>query len=97
MDELIEKLRTALRIKSTAFDDELAVLIDACKTDLELSGAPKFSEYDPLCIQAVTFYCKANFGFTGDEGEKYQGRYEAVRTMMAHSSAYGTVGEADRE
>lgn len=97
MDELIEKMRTALRIKNTAFDDEIEALIEACKLDLRLAGAPEFNENDPLCIQAGTFYCKANFGFAGDESDKYQARYEDLRTTMANSSDYGTIGEADRK
>lgn len=95
MANLTEALRAALRIKSTAFDDEIAALIQACKMDLDVAGASKFDELDPLCVQAAIFYGKANFGFSGDEGNQYQARYEALRAAMAHSSKYGSVGEGN--
>ena len=35
---MLDKVKAALRVKTTAFDDEVQGLIDACKADLRLVG-----------------------------------------------------------
>lgn len=35
---MLDKVKNALRVKTTAFDDEVQGLIDACKADLRLVG-----------------------------------------------------------
>lgn len=87
MNELISRVRQALRIKTEAFDDEIADLIDACRIDLNVAGATMYDVNDPLCIQATVLYCKAYFGFS-EESDKYIVRYEALRAAMANSSDY---------
>lgn len=89
---LTESLRSALRIKTASFDSEIAALVEACKVDLSLAGVDAYNEDDPLCKQAVTFYAKANFGFNGDDCDKYQARYEQLKAALAHSSKYGGGG-----
>ena len=84
---MLEKVKTALRIKTDAFDvDELAPLIEACKADLMRAGvlnvATKVTANDPLLTHAVIMYCKAYFGKPTD-AERYRLCYEMARDGMA--------------
>ena len=86
--DLCDVVKVRLRIKTSAFDDaEVQPLINTCLKDLERVGI-YVSRDDPLVIQAVVFYCKANFGFADDQ-ERYQKAYEALRDSMALSGEYG--------
>ena len=56
---MLDFAKRCLRIRrdNTAFDDEVADLIAACKADLRKHGVVKISESDPLIKQAVKLYC----------------------------------------
>lgn len=71
---MLDFAKKCLRIRrdNTAFDDEVADLIAACKADLRKHGVVKISESDPLIKQAVKLYCKGNFGYGGDDAERFQ-------------------------
>lgn len=91
--ELLNLIRTRLRVKSTAFDEaELEPLIAACRADLARVGV-RTEETNPLAVQAVVLYCKGHFGF-GDDSERYQRAYEALRDSMALSGEYGGGSDA---
>ena len=84
---MLEKVKTALRQKSTAFDEtEISPLIEACKADLTRAGvlnvATKVTANDPLLTHAVIMYCKAYFGKSTD-AERYRLCYEMARDGMA--------------
>lgn len=80
-------VRVRLRIKSNAFDEgELGPLIQAALRDLRRVGV-RTPEGDPLVVQAVVLYCKANFGFD-QTGPRFQAAYEALRDSMALSGDY---------
>ena len=90
--DLCEMVKTRIRVKTSVFDDtEVRPLIDTCLKDLARVGIAA-DESDPLVMQAVVFYCKANFGFSDDQ-ERYQKAYEALRDSMALSGEYG--GDSD--
>lgn len=92
--ELLDEVKTALRIRSTAFDEtELMPLIKACMADLGLAGVEKIEASDMLVRRAVVLYVKANFGFAEDS-EKYARAYAALRNSMALSCEYGGSGNA---
>ena len=84
---MLEKVKTALRQKSTAFDEtEISPLIEACKADLNRVGVlnvtEKVTANDPLLTHAVIMYCKAYFGKSTD-AERYRLCYEMARDGMA--------------
>lgn len=87
---MLEKIKQALRIKSNAFDDELKDLITAAKLNLEICGIAKSKiiDTDPLIIQAVKTYCKANFGLDNKDSEKYQKSYDMIKTHLALCGDY---------
>lgn len=88
---LLDNLKVALRVKSTAFDTaEITPIINACKIDLKLAGVNVIEDDDPLIERAVVLYAKANFGFSED-GEKYARAYEALKNSLALSGDYTVV------
>lgn len=84
---MLEAVRLALRITSTAFDSEITALIKACKIDLRIAGVVNIRDSDPLIVRAVTLYAKANFGYA-DDGEKYLKSYEMLKTSLCLAGDY---------
>ena len=72
---MLEKVRLALRITTTTFDEEIKDLIAAALADLGIAGVSNEDESDPLIIRAVVTYCKANFG-EADEYERLKASYD---------------------
>ena len=89
MQEFLNSVKTALRIKSTAYDSEIIDLINACKGDLVLAGiaSSHFDPDDALIKRAVITYCKANFGFN-EESEKYMNAYLMIKMHLTLSADY---------
>lgn len=98
---MIDKVKNALRVKTTAFDDEIQGLIDACKADLRLVGVnvpeekpPAEGEMptagDPLLARAIILYAKANFGYS-DDSEKYRSVYDNLKCTLSLAGGYHAV------
>lgn len=56
---MLEQVKAALRITTTAFDNDLNQLIDAALADLGIAGV-LFGMDDPLITRAVCTYCAMN-------------------------------------
>lgn len=56
---MLEQVKAALRITTTAFDSDLNQLIDAALADLGIAGV-LFGMDDPLITRAVCTYCAMN-------------------------------------
>lgn len=87
--ELLAAIKTAIRLKTDSFDDELTSLAESCKKDMDISGVKVIKEDDPLTRRAITLYVKANFGDL-DESGRYQTAYDHLKNSMAVSGDYGT-------
>lgn len=98
---MLDKVKAALRVKTTAFDDEVQGLIDACKADLRLVGVnvpedqppaegEKPSAGDPLITRAIILYAKANFGYSEDS-EKYRAAYDYLKCSLSLAGGYHAV------
>lgn len=85
---MLEKIKSSLRVKSTKLDVEIQDLIEAAKLDLKISGVTKINEADPLIIQAVKTYCKANFGLDNKDSEKYQKSYDMLKQYLSLCGEY---------
>jgi len=92
---MLEKIKPSLRIKSSAFDSEINDLIESAKLDLQISGIDKtkITNSDPLILQAIKLYCKANFGLDNKESDKYQLSYNLLKQSLALCSDYNTITE----
>lgn len=86
---LLQKIKVSLRIRnSKAFDDEINDLIYAAKIDLAISGVKNIEEQDPLIIQAIKIYCKANFGLDNKDSEKYHKSYVSLKEHLSLCGEY---------
>lgn len=92
---MLEKIKQSLRIKSSAFDLEIIDLIESAKLDLQISGIDKskITNSDPLILQAIKLYCKANFGLDNKDSDKYQLSYNLLKQSLALCSDYNTITE----
>ena len=91
---LLEDVKLALRITSSAFDPEVQDLIDVAKADLQLSGVHpnRLDEGDPLIRRAIITYAKANFGYDNPEAERFQRSYDMLKAHLTLSQEY-TAGD----
>lgn len=90
---MLEKVKKALRISlsTTAFDEEIADLIEEAKADLRLAGVYFNLDTDPLIERAIKTYCKSNFGFDNPDAERFQGSYIMLKQHLCLSSDYKEV------
>ena len=90
---MLEKVKLALRITTTAFDSELNELIAAAKSDLGIAGVtlPVTSEgTDQICERAIITYCKLNFGEL-DRVEMYdrlKASYDEQKAQLSMATGY---------
>ena len=89
---MLEKVRTALRIKTRSLDNEIEDLIAAALADLKIAGVRNTDENDPLIIRAVITYCKANFGVT-NAYDRLKKSYDEQKAQL--QMAYGFTDWGD--
>lgn len=89
---MIEKVKLALRITTTAFDSEIEDLISAALADLGIAGVENAVETDPLIVRAVITYCKANFG-ESDEYDRLKAAYDEQKAQLQMATRYTDWGE----
>jgi len=91
---LLDDVKLALRITSSAFDSEVQDLIDAAKADLQLSGVhpDRLNDDDPLIRRAIVTYAKAHFGYDNPEAERFQRSYDMLKAHLTLSQEY-TAGD----
>ena len=59
---ILQAAKLALRITTTAFDEQISDLIDAALLDLETAGVTYVDPNDALVRQAVITYVRMHFG-----------------------------------
>lgn len=97
---LIEKVKVACRVTSSAYDTELQDLITAAFADIGITDVKPelLTETDtPALIQrAVITYCKMNFGYTAtDTYGRLKASYDEQKQQLLMSSEYTEWGGAD--
>lgn len=89
----IEKVKTALRISTQAYDEELADLVQAALLDLGVAGVvvPEIDQQqgtlDPLVMKAVITYCKMSFGLPEDY-DRLKRSYDEQKAQMSTHTGY---------
>ena len=91
--KLLSKVKTKLRISHPALDDDIADTISACLKDLEVCGvqAPvpdDPQEPDPLILNAVKLYCRAEYTDDTDKAADYMARYDALKSCLMMAGDY---------
>ena len=85
---LLSKVKTTLRISHTALDDDLTDNITACLKDLEVCGVRTPDPDDPLILNAVKLYCRAEFTDDTGKAADYMARYNALKSCLMMAGDY---------
>lgn len=88
---MLDKVKIALRITTTAYDTELTSLINAALKDMGIAGVNSFESTttDQLIITAVTTYVKMNFGTVSDY-DRLKASYDEQKAQLATATGYTT-------
>lgn len=89
---MIDKVKMALRISTSAYDDELNDLIAAAKQDLGIAGAVLPTALDEICQRAVITYCKMSFGLPEDY-DRLKASYDEQKAQLVTATGYTNWGE----
>jgi hypothetical protein len=99
---LLDKVKVACRVTSTAYDDELTDLISAAFADIGIADVKTSLLVEdnilPLVQRAVITYCKLNFGYVQLEERQYdrlKASYDEQKAQMLMSSGYTNWGDSD--
>ncbi len=87
MDDILNAVKLALRITTSAFDTELTDLIAAACADLGIAGVTNQDTTDPLVRRAVTTYCRMNFG-QPDDYDRLKRSYDEQKAQMSMATGY---------
>lgn len=85
--KMLEKVKTALRITTDAYDEELTDLITAAKLDLGVAGVKLPQRIDELVTRAVITYCKMSFGLPEDY-DQLKRSYDEQKAQMSNATGY---------
>lgn len=91
---MLEKVKLALRISTSAFDAEITDLISAAKADLEVAGVTNIDEDDPLIIRAIITYCKAHFG-ESDQYDRLKAAYDEQKSQLSTHTGHTKWSDSD--
>lgn len=83
---ILERVKLALRIVTNDFNDEIADLIKACKSDLQAGGVI-VSVVDEFILQAIKTYCRANFGNPSNY-DRLKASYDEQKAQLGMRSGY---------
>ena len=84
---MLEKVKLALRITTTAFDSELTELIAAAQLDLGIAGVVVPTEIDAIVSRAIITYCKLHFG-EPDEYDRLKASYDEQKAQLSMATGY---------
>ena len=83
----LDKVKMGLRIKTTAYDEELADLITAAKLDLGIAGVEVPSTLDEIVTRAIITYCKMSFGLPEDY-DRLKMSYDEQKSQLVTATGY---------
>ena len=84
---LLDDVKLALRVSTTAFDSEITDLINAGLGDLGLAGVVNNDTTDPLVKRAVITFCRLNFG-QPDDYDRLKASYDEQKAQMGMATGY---------
>lgn len=89
MQDTLRRVRMALRVTTTAFDDELSDLIEAALLDLNIAGieGDQVVAFDKLTLRAVITYCRMHFG-SPDDYDRLAKSYETQKGQLWAATGY---------
>ena len=85
---LLNEVKMALRVTTTAYDDELNGLIESAKLDLKIAGV-ETNSLDDVIKTAIKTYCKLNFGTPNSATYDYLKKsYDEQKAQMSNATGY---------
>ena len=84
---MLEQVKLALRISTTAYDSELTYLIEAARLDLGIAGVVLPDELDALVQRAIITYCKMSFGLPEDY-DRLKRSYDEQKAQLSTATGY---------
>lgn len=95
---LLDKVKTACRVTSTAYNDELSDMIHAALDDMGITDikaeALAMENPTPLIQRAVITYCRMNFGYQDDVNyDRLKASYDEQKSQLLMSSTYTDWGD----
>ena len=88
-----DKVKLALRIVTSAYDDEIDSLIDAAFLDLGIAGVVVPEYMNNLVLRAVITYCRVHFG-TPDDYDRLKASYDEQKAQLMTATGYTVWTEA---
>lgn len=86
---MLEAVKLAMRIVTSAYDGEITRLINAACQDIGIVGVSATSTTtDPLLKQAIITFCRLNFG-TPDDYDRLKASYDEQKAQLSMASGYG--------
>jgi len=85
---MISAAKTALRLTTTAFDDEINSLLDAAYKDLDIAGIEIPTAEDALIKTAAITYVRLHFGSPADY-DRLKRSYDEQKAQLQTASGYG--------
>ena len=90
---MLEQVKLALSISTTAYDSELTYLIAAAQLDLGIAGVVLPAELDELVKRAIITYCKMSFGIPEDY-DRLKMSYDEQKAQLVTATGYTNWGDA---
>ena len=88
---MLEKVKTALRIKTNVYDGELTDLIASAQLDLGVAGVIVPDNIDALVTRAIITYCNMHFGLPED-ADRLKRSYDEQKAQLVTCTGYTEWG-----
>lgn len=86
---LIDDVKIALRVTTTAYDSEVTDLIESAKLDLGIAGVEIPDPMPSVVTTAIKTYCKLNFGTPNPSNYDYLKKsYDEQKAQLSMSAEY---------
>lgn len=86
---MLDKVKLALRLTTTAYDTELTGYINAAKLDLGIAGVDLPTELDAIVETAIITYCRIHFG-TPSDYDRLKASYDEQKAQLSMADGYTT-------
>lgn len=89
---MLNKVKMAVRITTSAYDDELMDLIEAAQLDLGIAGVVVPNQIDAIVSRAIITYCKMSFGLPEDY-DRLKASYDEQKAQLSNATGYTNWGD----
>lgn len=91
---ILNKLKADLRIRHSQLDDDIRDTAQACLADLEACGIAEPDANDPLILNVLKLWCRANYTDDTVKAAAYMERYNSFKGSLMMAEGYGGGGES---